>query len=653
NATAAVGEEVTFTITVTNHGPSAAADVTVAEQLPSGYTLVSATATAGSYSAPTWTLGTLANGAVETLTLKATVNATGDYTNTATVSSTTPDGNPNNDTDSAKVTPPAPPASADLGVTKVVDNATAAVGEEVTFTITVTNHGPSAAADVTVAEQLPSGYTLVSATATAGSYSAPTWTLGTLANGAVETLTLKATVNATGDYTNTATVSSTTPDGNPNNDTDSAKVTPVQPSAELVLTKAVNNAAPAVGENVEFTITVTNKGPSVAENVKVTEYLPSGYTLVSATPEVGSWSAPVWMVGTLAVGDTAVMKLVATVLPSGDYTNVVTAESSTPLLNPETPRAEVSTQPSQSSAAQLTVEKRGSVNQAEVGDVVLYTIRIRNNGQFAALQPVLVDRLPAGFLLVGETAAVSGANLLSLTGAPGSVLRMQLDAIAPGAEVVVQYRVRLSVGAQQGDGINRAHMECPVGQGGMVACSNEDQWQIRANGGVFSNEGCVVGQIYVDANGNSVKDREELGIPGVRMYFQDGTYMISDVEGKYSYCGLRPVTHVLKVDSRTLPRGSRLVTSSSRNAGDANSLFIDLKAGELHRADFIEGSASNEVLEQVKARRANGEVHSVESEPGQPALKFESKPAPQGNPLQQGTDSANQLIERARNEGGR
>ncbi|PJK12054.1 hypothetical protein CO614_05865, partial [Lysobacteraceae bacterium NML120232] len=118
------------------------------------------------------------------------------------------------------------PASADLGVTKVVDNATAAVGEEVTFTITVTNHGPSAAADVTVAEQLPSGYTLVSATATAGSYSAPTWTIGTLANGAVETLTLKATVNATGDYTNTATVSSRTPEGNPNNDTDSAKVTP-------------------------------------------------------------------------------------------------------------------------------------------------------------------------------------------------------------------------------------------------------------------------------------------------------------------------------------------------------------------------------------------------------------------------------------------
>lgn len=95
-------------------------------------------------------------------------------------------------------------------------------------------------------------------------------------------------------------------------------------------------------------------------------------------------------------------------------------------------------------------------------------------------------------------------------------------------------------------------MECGVATA--AQCSNEARWQVRPRGGVFSNEGCVVGQIYVDANGNFLKDKEELGIPGVRLYFQDGTYLISDVEGKYSYCGLRPVTHVLKVDARTLPR---------------------------------------------------------------------------------------------------
>ena len=111
---------------------------------------------------------------------------------------------------------------------------------------------------------------------------------------------------------------------------------------------------------------------------------------------------------------------------------------------------------------------------------------------------------------------------------------------------------------------------------------------------------------------------------------------------------LRPRTHVLKVDARTLPRKSRLVTSSAQNVGDAHSLFIDAKKGILHRADFIEGSCSATVIEQVKARQAQGANVSVQTEPGQPALKFESKYGAQARPRQQGTDGANQPMARTR-----
>ena len=210
--------------------------------------------------------------------------------------------------------------------------------------------------------------------------------------------------------------------------------------------------------------------------------------------------------------------------------------------------------------------------------------------------------------------------------------------------------MRIGVGALEGDGINRAQVECRDTPETIATkpCSNEDRWEVDLNAGVFSEEGCVAGQVFVDCNYNSINDREELGIPGVRLYLQDGTFMISDSEGKYSYCGLRPTTHVLKVDSTTLPTRSRLVTSSSQNVGDANSIFIDLKKGELHRADFIEGSCNNEVIEQVKARKAQGEVSSVQTENGQPGLRFESKPPPQSNPPQEGTDSAHQVIEQTR-----
>ncbi|MDQ1091826.1 putative repeat protein (TIGR01451 family) [Xanthomonas sacchari] len=300
-------------------------------------------------------------------------------------------------------------------------------------------------------------------------------------------------------------------------------------------------------------------------------------------------------------------------------------------------------------ASQLSVEKVGSTRQAEIGDLVSYTVRVRNSGDGIALRPTLVDRLPAGFRLVEGSVRVRGATLLALQGAPGPVLRMELDRIDPGAEVILAYRVRLGVGAMQGDGINHAQAECRTrAQGPGQVCSNESRWKVDVSGGVFGEEGCVVGQVFVDCNGNSVKDPEELGIPGARMYMEDGTYFIADAEGKYSYCGVRPTTHVIKIDPRTLPRGSRMVTSSTRNAADAGSVFVDMKNGELQRADFIEGSCSNPVIEQVKARRAQGEISSVQTEAGQPPLTFESKPAPQRDPLQQGTDSANQPIEQVR-----
>jgi hypothetical protein len=211
----------------------------------------------------------------------------------------------------------------------------------------------------------------------------------------------------------------------------------------------------------------------------------------------------------------------------------------------------------------------------------------------------------------------------------GGELSFALGTVAAGQTVEVKYRVRVGVGAQEGDGVNRAQASNPQG-----ATSNVATYKVDVNGGVFTTNACVVGKVFVDCNGNRIQDEEELGIPGVRLYFSDGTFVITDSEGKYSYCGLRPTTHTLKVDKTTLPPGSHLVESSNRNALDPNSLFIDLKNGELHQADFIEGSCSPEVSAAVRARRSLGEVHGAKPEKAAPALIFDSRPptAPPGTP---------------------
>lgn len=183
----------------------------------------------------------------------------------------------------------------------------------------------------------------------------------------------------------------------------------------------------------------------------------------------------------------------------------------------------------------------------------------------------------------------------------------------------LSYFVRLGVGSQQGDGINRATGEFD-GPGGTRVRSNTAAFKVTVQGGVFSNEGCIVGKVYTDCDGdhmqNNASGSREIGIPGVRLVMLDGSYVITDSEGKYSMCGLKSQTHVVKVDRTTLPKGARLLPSSNRNAGDGGSLFVDMKGGELHRADFIEGSCSADVQDQVKARRAQGGVLAPETEKG-------------------------------------
>ena len=313
----------------------------------------------------------------------------------------------------------------------------------------------------------------------------------------------------------------------------------------------------------------------------------------------------------------------------------------------------------------LSLAKTADKAAAEVGDSIRYSITVTVAAGAAPRQTTVLDRLPAGFTYIRGTAMAGDVPIADPTssspGGLGPLLAFNLGAMPASKQLVLRYRVRVGVGAQQGDGINRARghacgapTACVDAQlqplPGSVA-SNEGVFKVRVGGGVFTTDACVLGKIFVDCNGNHVQDTEELGVPGVRLVMQDGTTLISDSEGKYSVCGLPPRSAVLKVDALTLPRGSRLTTSSNRNLGDAGSLWLDLKNGELHRADFAEGSCSNTVLDQVKARRAQGEVRAPEPERrGGPALRFDSKAhgLTRSSSPRQGTDSSNQQVPKPR-----
>lgn len=112
-----------------------------------------------------------------------------------------------------------PAIQSDLSVTMAVNVNSPKVGSNVTFTITATNNGPSAATGIIVKDEIPSGYTFVSATPSTGSWTTPNWMINDLANAGTATLTLVAKVNATGLYGNAATITGAEPDMTPGNNT--------------------------------------------------------------------------------------------------------------------------------------------------------------------------------------------------------------------------------------------------------------------------------------------------------------------------------------------------------------------------------------------------------------------------------------------------
>ena len=554
-----------------------------------------------------------------TLTVQANAAAVGtNITNVASVATTTTESSTANNTSSATVAI----TGVDLRATKT-GPASMAAGGTANYTITVTNIGAGSAPNVTVTDVLPTGLTVASASMVIGSMSLVTTanslvaTAPQLAAGASAVISLTVNVGGAlvGSVTNVVRATSTFADIDPSNNVGSTTAAIL--GTDLQMIKLGPPTLSAAG-TATYTLVIVNHGPSTAGNVTVTDVMPAGLTLLSAasgegsltlvaTPEKVEALASVLRLGTMTVTLTVQVAYTAT----GSITNIVQATSTTPDLDPSNNIGSVTSAVQEVQSGVILVNKTGNKSVAEVGDSMQYTIRMRNTINLPVQRITLEDLLPAGFRYILGTARLNGVTLADPAGGVGRQLDFNIGTIPANTTFELTYFVRLGVGSQQGDGINRATAIFPGARGTPIR-SNTAMYKVQVQGGVFSNEGCIVGKVYVDCDGNSAQNSgagtTELGIPGVRLVMLDGSFIVTDNEGKYSICGVKPQTHVIKVDRATLPSGSRMVPSSNRNAGVGDSLFVDMKGGELHRADFIEGSCSREVVDQVKARRAQGGV---------------------------------------------
>ena len=361
------GDNVTYTVTVTNDGIGDAKDVVVRDVLGEGLKFVSAT---GNYTFDeatrtiTWIVD-LAKGESKVFSVIATVSGYGNVTNSLVVG---------NKTTGVNVTVP------EIIPDKTANISNPNFGDNVTYTVTVTNDGIGDAKDVVVRDVLGEGLTFVDAT---GNYSfdevtrTVTWIVD-LAKGESRTFYVNAIVSGYGNVTNSLVVGNKT-----------AGVNVTVP--EIIPDKTVNISNPNFGDNVTYTVTVTNDGIGDAKDVVVRDVLGEGLKFVSATGNYTFDEATrtiTWIVD-LAKGESKVFSVIATVSGYGNVTNSLVVGNKTTGVNVTVP--------------EINPDKTVDNEIPNFGDNVTYTVKVTNDGIGDANNVVITDVLDKGLKFLNAT----------------------------------------------------------------------------------------------------------------------------------------------------------------------------------------------------------------------------------------------------------
>ena len=360
------GDNVTYTVTVTNDGYVDASQVVIVDQLGNGLKYVSSS-DGGVWdektNTVTWIVD-LAAGKTKTLNVVATVVGYGNVTNSLAVGNKTSKINVN----VPEITP-----------NKTVDNKNPNFGDNVTYTIVVSNDGAADAKNVVVKDILAPGFKFIEANY-GGVYDeltrTVTWIVDVNAKNHVD-LTIKVTVEDYGVLTNNVTVG---------NKTSSVNIT----VPEIIPNKTADIENPNFGDEVTYTVNITNVGKSDAVNVAVRDVLGEGLELISADGGVYDQITRTitWTVN-LNSGETKSFKVVAKVIGYGNVTNSLVVGNKTSAVDVDVP--------------EIIPSKDADNKYPNFGDSIDYTITVNNIGKADAKHVVVVDRLDKGLKYVSSS----------------------------------------------------------------------------------------------------------------------------------------------------------------------------------------------------------------------------------------------------------
>ncbi|MGL4366604.1 MAG: DUF11 domain-containing protein [Cetobacterium sp.] len=252
----------------------------------------------------------------------------------------------------------------------------------------------------------------------------------------------------------------------------------------------------------------------------------------------------------------------------------------------------------------ILIEKISQTKIASIGDLVKYEVVIKNslNEKFEEL--IFTDYLPRGMAFIENSVKIPENFILEdvkiNNGNKIDIKLMAKNSSRSVEDEKITYLVRVNSSAKDGKNINRVNV---IGKNtlGQIFESNIATAEVKIDTDNFYDKGIVLGRVFLDIDGDNLFNEDvDINIPGVKIFLENGDFAISDRHGKYSIYGVEALTHIAKVQKKTLPLGLKTKKISNKYDESGNSRFVDLKKAQLARADFILTLDSTRDLDFVK-----------------------------------------------------
>ncbi|KAF0170394.1 MAG: hypothetical protein FD161_4641 [Limisphaerales bacterium] len=271
--------------------------------------------------------------------------------------------------------------------------ATATLGADIAYTITVSNPGSAIARGVVVTDKIPEGL------AHASGQSALTFNVGDLAPGQSRTLPVVLKGTKRGRHCNTASAAS----ANAGTANAEACTTILVPGVELVKSGTKEQF---LGKAADYTVTVSNTGDTKLTNLVITDTAPAATRIVSASDAAVNGNQAVWRLAELAPGEKKTFHLTLTSATAGTHSNVAAVTSA------EGQRANAEAGTLWRGVGAILVEVVDDPDPILVGNLTTYTVRITNQGSADLVNINTIAVFPANIAPVAtQQGTVTGQNV--------------------------------------------------------------------------------------------------------------------------------------------------------------------------------------------------------------------------------------------------